>query len=354
MKVAFLLMPVFVPTRSKPLPRRYLRLFVWTSTFFCVLAGVALLTLIDIKASVLSESNPSTPATTSALPPLPIGVDPVAKVIEENPEVDAYMNAFVASNHTKPSIADSWLERAIAKLNEHDWYQNLATPATRILIIQSGERHEEIAKNFSRILHWNAEQKKLFTDRLMDEVPAVKDGKLYPGRYVVASDAGPEEVAIAVAERFNAEVRTRYSDEIAKTIPLKDALIIASLIEREAYDFDDMRYISGVIWNRLFIDMKLQIDATLQYARGEQSAAAGGRWWPVPRPQDKFIKSPYNTYQNAGLPPAPIANPSIDAIIAALNPRKTDCLFYYHTDDGTFYCNATYEEHVAGIKAHLK
>jgi UPF0755 protein len=320
-----------------------------------IMVGIGFLSLIHLKSLALTTPITSeVGAPTDGLPPLPIGVDPVAKVIEENPAVDAYMADFVASNHTEPSLTDNWLNRALARLSELDWYQNLATPATRILIIQSGERHEEIAKNFARILHWTDEEKVAFTDRLMDEVPAVRDGKLYPGRYVVPNDAGPEEVAIAVAERFNAEVRTRYTDDVAKKIPLKDALIIASLIEREAYDFTDMRYISGVIWNRLFIDMKLQIDATLQYARGEQSAAAGGRYWPVPRPQDKFIKSPFNTYQNTGLPPAPIANPSIDAIIAALNPRETDCLFYYHTDDGTFYCNATYEEHVAGIKQHLK
>jgi cell division protein YceG involved in septum cleavage len=339
---------------QKPQPRNYLRLIIWTGTLLCTIGGAAFIALLTQKAVALNNTETVAVSSDTTLPPLPIGVDPVAKLIEENPDVESYMSAFVASNHTKPSIADSWFERALAKLTEHDWYQNLATPATRILIIQSGERHEEIAKNFARILRWNADENTIFTERLMDEVPAVKDGKLYPGRYIVTSDAGPEEVAVAVADRFNAEVRTRYTDDVAETLPLKDALIIASLIEREAYDFDDMRYISGVIWNRLFIDMKLQIDATLQYARGEQSAAAGGRWWPVPRAQDKFIKSPYNTYQNIGLPPAPIANPSIDAIIAALNPRETDCLFYYHTDDGTFYCNATYEEHVAGIKQHLK
>ncbi len=343
--------PLLTPSRSTTM----FRVTIWFLVGIGACCCVVTLFLLDTKITVFSSTNtPPLNTTEIALPPLPIGVDPIAKLIEENPEVDSYMNAFVASNHTKPAVGDSWFDRTLARLSELDWYQNLATPATRILVIQSGERHEEIARNFARILRWSNEEKALFTDRLMDEVPAVKDGKLYPGRYVVQSNAGPEEVAVAVADRFNAEVRTRYTDEIAKTVPLKDALIIASLIEREAYDFTDMRYISGVIWNRLFMGMRLQIDATLQYARGEQSAALGGRYWPVPRPEDKFIKSPFNTYQHAGLPPAPIANPSIDAIIAALNPRETDCLFYYHTDDGTFYCNATYEAHVAGIKQHLK
>lgn len=339
---------------ASPVVVQRLRLFVWSLVIILTAMAATLILLLDMKVAAVTPATLAAQNDTNTLPPLPIGVDPLAKEIAENPDVDAYMAAFVASNHTKPNIGDSWFDRALAALSEHDWYQNLATPATRILIIQSGERHEEIARNFARILRWDAAERTKFSERLLAEVPVLKDGKLYPGRYIVPSDSGGEEVAVAVADRFNAEVRTRYTDEIAETIPLEDALIIASLIEREAYDFTDMRYISGVIWNRLFIDMKLQIDATLQYARGEQSAAAGGRFWPVPRPEDKFIKSPYNTYQNVGLPPGPIANPSIDAIIAALNPRETDCLFYYHTDDGTFYCNATYEAHVAGIKQHLK
>ncbi len=342
-------MPIALPVQKNP-PRRYLRLIIWPIVALIALSLVLLIVLIDSKTSVARTAIMGSEPSLESLTPFPVSVDPVAKVIEEDPTVDDFMAQYVASNHTTPELESSWFDRAVAKLSELDWYQNLATPATRILVIQSGERHEEIARNFSRILGWTAEEKTIFIDHLTNEVPKFKNGKLYPGRYIVPSDAGPEEVAITVADRFNAEVRTRYNDDVAAKLPLEDALIIASLIEREAYDFNDMRYISGVIWNRLFTDMRLQIDATLQYARGSQSAAAGGRWWPVPRPQDKYIDSPFNTYKHAGLPPEPIANPSIDAIIAALNPRETDCLFYYHTDDGAFYCNSTYEEHVAGLR----
>jgi cell division protein YceG involved in septum cleavage len=335
-------------------PHSYrLRRIIWPLLVVLIIGCTALVVILDTKTSSNSVSL-QTSKNSGGLTPFPIGVDPVAKVITEDPAVEAFMTSVVASNHTSPSVADSWFDRAVAKLANLDWYQNLATPATRILVIQSGERHEEIVRNFARILRWDTTDTENFTNRLTAEVPALLDGKLYPGRYIVPSDADGDTVAIAVADRFNAEVRTRYTDALESKLPLKDALIVASLIEREAYDFNDMRYISGVIWNRIFSGMRLQIDATLQYAKGEQSVAAGGKWWSVPRPEDKYIKSPYNTYQHAGLPPAPISNPSVDAIIAALNPRMTDCLFYFHTDDGTFYCNATYEAHVAGIKEHLK
>jgi UPF0755 protein len=94
--------------------------------------------------------------------------------------------------------------------------------------------------------------------------------------------------------------------------------------------------------------MPLQLDASLQYARGSNSSEA--KWWPKVRPADKYIKSPYNTYANKGLPPAPIANPSVESVIATLNPKQTDCLFYFHDPRGKFYCTKTYEDHVTMLK----
>ncbi len=151
-------------------------------------------------------------------------------------------------------------------------------------------------------------------------------------------------------ERFTSEILNKYDKTVAEKVPLNEALIIASLLEREAYDFTDMRYISGIIWNRMFIDMPLQIDATLQYVRGSKASEA--KWWPVPKPADKYLKSPYNTYKNTGLPPTPIANPSVEAVVAALNPRSTECMFYFHDKNGGFHCTKTYKEHVANIKKY--
>jgi hypothetical protein len=287
----------------------------------------------------------------TGITPFPVSVDPVAKIINDDPSVEQYRDTHVASNHTPHSRDGGWFARAVNTLRGNVWYQNLASPVSRTLVIESGERYEEVEQRFSRIMSWSPAEAETFVTHLQKEVPELPEGKFYPGTYVVGKDASPEQVAIAIADRFNAEVRTRYTSEVEATVPLRDTLIIASLIEREAYDFEDMRHISGIIWNRLFIDMRLQLDATLQYARGTDAVATTKRgWWPVPRPADKSINSPYNTYKHAGLPPGPIANPSIDAIIAALNPRETDCLFYFHADDGTFYCSATYEEHVSGIK----
>ncbi len=165
----------------------------------------------------------------------------------------------------------------------------------------------------------------------------------------MARKAAPDVVIPLITDRFKNEVLSRYGSDVEDIVPLNEALTIASLLEREAYDFEDMRLIAGVIWNRLFIDMNLQIDATLQYAKGSEPTEP---WWPRVVPSDKYIASVYNNYKNSGLPPAPIANPSLDSILAALNPRKTDCMYYFHDRHAGFHCAKTYAEHVTLLKQY--
>lgn len=277
----------------------------------------------------------------------PIGVDPEEKHITENPVVDGYVKTYLSLNPNN-SREGNFLDKFLAKLVQFDWYQNLASAVSRILVIYPGERKEEIIENIGKILKWDTTEKEYFSTLITEAEPELIEGKFYPGRYVVPLDASPELVAELVLGRFTEEIAARYSPEVAAVVPLQDALTIASLLEREAYDFTDMRYISGIMWNRMFIEMPLQLDASLQYVRG--SKLTERTWWPKVVPADKYLESPYNTYENTGLPPAPIANPSVAAVVAALNPRETDCMFYFHDSKGKFYCTTTYEEHVAKLK----
>ena len=282
--------------------------------------------------------------------PFPVGVNPKEKIITELPHIETYLNEELTRTTEESGLVQvSFIRKVIAKLALTDWYQSLAAGASRVLIIQPGERKEQVAANFGKILKWDDEMKREFLVRVVSSDPVLLEGKFPPGSYLVAREATAGDVAPLLIERFNTEILSRYQPDVAQKVVLGDALTIASLIEREAYDFDDMRYIAGVIWNRLFIDMDLQIDATLQYAKGTQSTKT---WWPNPIPNDKYIDSPYNTYKNSGLPPTPIANPSVDAILAALNPRVTDCLYYFHDRDSNFHCSVSYEEHVLRLKEY--
>lgn len=276
----------------------------------------------------------------------PLGVDPLTKTITEQANVELYLQQYFAADY-KRTRKVSWTDKLYEKVVYMPLYQSLASPSTRILVIFPGQRKEEIAMNFGRVLGWNKAERQTFMDMVTERPVSIEDGTFFPGRYVVSSDATPEVVAGQVQVNFARNVLAHYPQSIRQVVPVTDALTIASLIEREGTTFSDMQDISGVIWNRLFTGMKLQLDASLQYARGSRSYEP--EWWPVPQSRDKFISSEYNTYLHKGLPPAPIANPSAAAIIAALNPTNSACMFYFHDDNGTMHCSRDYEEHKAKL-----
>ena len=274
--------------------------------------------------------------------PFPVGVDPLARTIVETDLQNDLADENLASE------PDTLLETILALFSDRDWYQNLASPVSRIVVVWPGQRKEEVTEHIGDILRWNTEERARFIEIITTSEPIMTDGTFYPGKYVTHRGATPEEVAQLLQDAFIENILDRYQSKVEEVVPLAEALIIASLLEREASDFENMREISGVIWNRLFIDMPLQLDATLQYVRANNG---GTNWWPAARPADKFTPSPYNTYIHAGLPPAPIGNPSATAVLAALNPRSTTCVYYFHDTSKNYYCSETYEEHVDKLKA---
>ena len=344
---------MLVPTEKiSPQVRKHIRGFYGVVLLFVIAFGISITystQLHTISFETLNSANSQTSTENSATVPFPIGVNPSLKLIVEQPTVDYYLTAHLTNQPTSPRHT-SWLTKTLNKLAGNSWYQGLASPLNRILVIYPGERKEQVAKNFADILGWSNTEKVEFTDSVSDSVANLSEGMFFPDKYLVTKDTSSQQMANIINTHFANEVTSRYTDEVAELVPLADALTIASLLEREAYDFEDMRYISGVIWNRLFVDMNLQIDATLQYAKGTKPSTPV--WWPTVRPVDKYIDSPFNTYQNEGLPPEPIANPSLDAIVAALNPRVTDCIFYFHDADSQFHCSPTYEGHVALLKQY--
>lgn len=320
----------------------FLALTVSLSSAFAVFVWISKHQGYSIDNVTLSHISSTTPLTV-----FPVSVNAYTKQIYENPSTEAYVEQHFAEASV-PYIHSGWFDALLSKLSLFEVYQNFASLSTRMVVIQPGERKEQIAQNLGKILTWSPDEQHTFLSLVSSSTPILAEGKFYPGRYTVNRDITPEEMASLVNERFNQEILARYTDEVSSHVALEDALSIASLLEREAYDFNDMRHISGVIWNRLFADMRLQIDASLQYAKGDNPRKK--IWWQKVVPNDKFIESPYNTYAHEGLPPAPISNPSTSAIVAALNPIKTDCMYYFHDKNGAFYCTRTYEEHVARLK----
>jgi UPF0755 protein len=237
---------------------------------------------------------------------------------------------------------------AVDNLSHIEFYQSLANPTVKYVNIQEGMRKEQIAAVLSDTLKWDEKDVEDFLG--YDNLRSAKfEGKYYPNVYLIPRTTDGIEMKRVMNQRFLKKTSELESKFATTTLNMDRVLTIASIIQREAAGKSDMKLISGVIWNRLWKGMSLQMDATLQYVKGNEDNG----WWPKVVPADKKLKSPYNTYMNEGLPPSPIANPGLAAIEAALNPQKTECLYYFHKS-GVIYCSATYAEHRRKIDLYLK
>ncbi len=171
------------------------------------------------------------------------------------------------------------------------------------------------------------------------------EGFLFPDTYLVRPGASAADLLNKMLANFEARLPAGYRTSVARRgLTLYQAIIIASLIEREAAVDDERPLIASVILNRLTIGQPLEIDATVQYALGSP-----GNWWPSVAGLDyRSITSPYNTYVVTGFPAGPIANPGAASIAAVSNAVQTDYLYYRARCDGSGQHSfaATYEEHL--------
>ena len=178
------------------------------------------------------------------------------------------------------------------------------------------------------------------------------EGELFPDTYLIPKIADTAKIIDIITRNFNKKV---------ESVP-KNTLILASIIEREVPHQEDRPIIAGILLKRLKASWPLQIDATVQYAlasakcmvplQGEQSTKCD--WWPKNLTKtDLLIKSPYNSYLNRGLPPAPSSSPGLDAIKAAQNPVQTDYWYYLSDSSGITHYAKTIEEHNQNIQKYL-
>jgi UPF0755 protein len=135
-------------------------------------------------------------------------------------------------------------------------------------------------------------------------------------------------------------------------LTLDQAVILASIVEREAVVPSERPIIASVYLNRFRRGMRLQSDPTVQYAlvpRDEPSAPAGGYWKSELTFADLRVISPYNTYQVVGLPPGPICNPGLASLQAVAHPATTDYLYFVARPDRTHVFARTLQEHEQNV-----
>lgn len=213
------------------------------------------------------------------------------------------------------------------------------------ITIIEGLRKEEVAEVISDALNIPE----------VEFINKAEEGYLFPDTYLIPRQATAETVIAILNKNFESKFDESMKEDARKNgLTQEQALILASLVEREAKFPQDRPKVASVLFKRLRTGIPLQVDATVQYALGYQPEEK--RWWKKELSLDDLkYDSVYNTYQNAGLPPKPISNPGLASLEAVVNAdSETPYLYYLSDKRGKMHFAKTLEEHEQNIQKYLK
>jgi UPF0755 protein len=208
--------------------------------------------------------------------------------------------------------------------------------------LYAGENSIELTKRLSKNLRLN--HKKLLQE--YRRLTKYLEGDILAGFYHIPRKVDERAVITALFSMSNAKLKTfidKNPNEYLNDIEVKILLIIASIIQKETNNKHEMYLVSSVIQNRLNKDMKLQMDGTLNYGRYSHKRVTPKRI--------RKDKSYYNTYIHGGIPPAPLCTVSMEALKAALHPKKTNYLYFMLNKKGKHDFASTYKQHIKNIRA---
>lgn len=281
----------------------------------------------------------------------------IATILKENDRINNRLAFVVYSTLTgkKYHAGDHEIEgggyKEIAKA--------LTTPTAkktiRVTIKEGSELHEIAAQlekaGVTTVEEFNAQAKPdNFDYWFLKDLPKRDnplEGYLFPDTYEFTAEEGAKSVINKMLDNFdNKFTKERQDKAKAMNKTVDEIVIMASVVEREAAVKNEFPLVAGVFYNRINgvgeANGKLESCATVQYILKERKA--------VLSVADTQIKSPYNTYVNKGLPVGPISAPGLTAIDAALNPAKTEYLYFVASGTGQHYFAKTYQEHLANMK----
>ena len=300
--------------------------------------------------------------------PLDLGPEPLELAIEPGTTPRGVARDVVAAGvKTDARLLYAWFrvsgqDRAIKAGN-----YELPPGTTPISLLQKLARGEEALRALTLVEGWNwrqvrqalakEEQLKHDAAALTDEAlmaqlgrPGVApEGRFFPDTYTYAK--GSSDIAVlrralhAMDRRLDAAWAQRAPDTPLQSAD--QALILASIVEKETGRAEDRAQIAGVFTNRLRVGMLLQTDPTVIYGLGEKF---DGNL----RKRDLQTDTPWNTYTRAGLPPTPIAMPGKASLLAAVQPQATRALYFVAKGDGTSHFSASLEEHNRAVNRYQR
>ena len=174
------------------------------------------------------------------------------------------------------------------------------------------------------------------------------EGRFFPDTYIYPKNSAASAVLRQAAAAMDRRLEQAWAQR-HPNLPLQspeEALIMASIIEKETGREADRTLVSGVFANRLRIGMRLQTDPTVIYGQGPDFT---GRLRRIHLDTD----NPYNTYTRAGLPPTPIAMPGMASLLAAVQPAETDAFYFVARGDGSSQFSRTLAEHNAAVRKYI-
>lgn len=228
-------------------------------------------------------------------------------------------------------------------------------PSDIWVTIPEGFRREQIAVRLGSSLGSEAQS---FDQREFLNLTRGLEGRLFPDTYLLPQETAPSTVVAVLQANFTKRTVDVLTPPFPDGLSAQNVITLASIIERETKDSPGERpIVAGILLKRLKNDWPLQTDATLQFVRDSQvvtkGASADYEFWKPITVDDKSLDSPFNTYLNPGLPPAPIANPGLSAIKAVMNPQNSPYWYYLHGSDGIIHFAATLEEQQQNIEKYL-
>ena len=176
-------------------------------------------------------------------------------------------------------------------------------------------------------------------------ISRAREGYMFPDTYFFRPGESTEAILSVFDNTFRGKISKIQKQITASGHTLDELLTMASILEKEASKTKDRQQIAGVLWHRIDIKMPLQVDAVFPYIMGKNT-------FELTR-EDLQFDSPYNTYKYKGLPPGPINNPGVDAILAAATPVKTKYVYFLSDKSGNFHYAVTYAQHLANKKKYL-
>ncbi len=289
------------------------------------------------------------------------GVKSIARALKDKNLISSqfYFEVYVWSKKLERNfIAGSY--SLSARLNIKAIVAKLTKPgeSEQTITIIEGWNNREIAKylanqnlgsaeNFLQLVSHDLNKFVVKYDFLQDKPEGADlEGYLFPDTYRIFKNAAVEEIVFKLLDNFDKKLTSQWREDIKKNQrSIFEVITLASIIEKEVREPNDMAQVADIFYKRLRAGIALQSDATVNYITGKGLTQ--------PTAADLLIDHPYNTYKYKGLTPTPIANPGLAAIYAAIYPSLNPYYYFLTTTEGKVIYSKTYQEHLQNKRKYL-